>query len=94
MIEARIKISKAMLMTAWHFRFKVHLSGYKAEIDTEHLEIFTMLEVGCCVGIALTGGGFILKEHSGGDPALDIGVHILDLTLWFMGNPEPVAVTA
>ena len=34
-----------------------------------------------------------MKEHSGGEPCIDIGVHILDLTLWFMGNPEPVAVS-
>jgi predicted dehydrogenase len=37
--------------------------------------------------------GFILKEHSGGGPTVDIGVHILDLTLWFMGNPKAVSVT-
>ena len=37
--------------------------------------------------------GFIQKKHSGGGPCIDIGVHILDLTLWMMGNPKPVAVT-
>jgi predicted dehydrogenase len=36
---------------------------------------------------------FIQKRHSGGGPCIDIGVHILDLTLWLMGNPQPVAVT-
>ena len=35
--------------------------------------------------------GFILKKHCGGGPCIDIGVHILDLTLWFMGNPKPVS---
>jgi predicted dehydrogenase len=42
---------------------------------------------------APTRPGFIMKEHSSGGPCIDIGVHILDLTLWFMGNPKPVAVT-
>ncbi|MDP7450499.1 MAG: Gfo/Idh/MocA family oxidoreductase, partial [Candidatus Latescibacteria bacterium] len=42
---------------------------------------------------APTRAGFIQKKHSGGGPCIDIGVHILDLTLWFMGNPRPVAVT-
>jgi predicted dehydrogenase len=37
--------------------------------------------------------GFILKKHSGGGPGIDIGVHILDLTLWMMGHPKPVTVT-
>ena len=36
---------------------------------------------------------FIEKKHSGGGPCIDIGVHILDLTLWLMGNPRPVAVS-
>jgi len=34
-----------------------------------------------------------MKKHSGGGPCIDIGVHILDLTLWMMGNPKPVAVS-
>jgi predicted dehydrogenase len=34
-----------------------------------------------------------MKKHSSGGPCIDIGVHILDLTLWFMGNPRPVAVS-
>ena len=35
-----------------------------------------------------TRPGFLLKKHSGGGATIDIGVHILDLTLWFMGNPK------
>jgi predicted dehydrogenase len=42
---------------------------------------------------APTRPGFILKEHSGGGPCIDIGVHILDLTLWMMGHPKPVTVS-
>lgn len=37
---------------------------------------------------------FIDKNISGGGPTIDIGVHILDLTLHLMGHPEPVSVTA
>jgi predicted dehydrogenase len=39
-------------------------------------------------------GAFTSKELSVGGPVFDIGVHILDLTLWLMGFPEPVAVSA
>ncbi|MCM8769080.1 MAG: Gfo/Idh/MocA family oxidoreductase [Candidatus Omnitrophica bacterium] len=35
---------------------------------------------------------FIKKELSGGGPLLDIGVHILDLTYWFMGCPKVASV--
>ena len=34
-------------------------------------------------------GVFIDKAKQGGGPLIDIGVHILDLTLWLMGHPEP-----
>ncbi len=34
-------------------------------------------------------GVFIDKSKQGGGPLIDIGVHILDLTLWFMGHPRP-----
>jgi len=38
-------------------------------------------------------GLFTQKDKQGGGPLIDIGVHILDLTLWLMGHPEPVSVT-
>ena len=38
-------------------------------------------------------GLFTQKDKQGGGPLIDIGVHILDLTLWLMGYPEPVSVT-
>lgn len=34
-------------------------------------------------------GVFIDKAKQGGGPLIDIGVHMLDLTLWFMGHPKP-----
>lgn len=38
-------------------------------------------------------GVFIDKEKQGGGPLIDIGVHILDLTLFMMGYPKPVVAT-
>lgn len=38
-------------------------------------------------------GVFIDKEQQGGGPLIDIGVHILDFTLYLMGYPKPVSVT-
>jgi predicted dehydrogenase len=34
-------------------------------------------------------GVFTQKHLQGGGPLIDIGVHILDLTLWLMGHPKP-----
>jgi predicted dehydrogenase len=44
-------------------------------------------------GIPGWGTWFTQKEHSGGGPLIDIGVHMLDLALHLMGNPKPVAVS-
>ena len=37
-------------------------------------------------------GVFTDKSKNGGGPMIDIGVHALDLALWFLGHPEPVSV--
>lgn len=44
-------------------------------------------------GIPGKGGWFTTKAQSGGGPLIDLGVHMIDLTMWLMGNPKPVAVT-
>jgi len=36
---------------------------------------------------------FYQKATSGGGALIDIGVHVLDLTMWLMGHPQPVAVS-
>lgn len=38
-------------------------------------------------------GVFTQKDLQGGGPLIDIGVHILDLTLYLMGHPKPVSVS-
>ena len=44
-------------------------------------------------GIPGKGGWFTTKEQSGGGPLIDLGVHMIDLALWLMGNPKAVAVS-
>lgn len=38
------------------------------------------------------GGWFGDKERSGGGPLIDLGVHVIDMTRYLMGNPRPVSV--
>lgn len=40
------------------------------------------------------GGWFANKKLSGGGPIIDLGVHVIDLTRYLMGNPKPVSVYA
>ena len=44
-------------------------------------------------GMPRFGGWFGIKEMSGGGPLIDLGVHRLDLALWLMGYPDPIAVS-
>lgn len=44
-------------------------------------------------GIPGKGGWFTTKAMSGGGPLIDLGVHIIDLTMYLMGNPRPVSVS-
>ncbi len=93
MIAARDRSGK-MLMTAQHFRFRGSSKAMKAEIETGALgDIYHARSWMLRRAAAPTRPGFILRKHSGGGSCIDIGVHILDLTLWFMGNPRPVAVS-
>lgn len=45
-------------------------------------------------GIPGLGSWFTTKAVSGGGALIDIGVHILDLTHYLMGQPKPVAISA
>jgi predicted dehydrogenase len=93
MIAAR-DASGQMLMTAQHFRFRGSSKALKAEIDGGALgDIYHARSWMLRRAAAPTRPGFIMKKHSSGGPCIDIGVHILDLTLWMMGNPKPAAVT-
>ena len=38
------------------------------------------------------GGWFGEKELSGGGPLIDLGVHVIDLAKYLMGNPRPISV--
>ena len=93
MIAARDKSGKT-LMTAQHFRFTPEARALKAEVETGvlgdiyHARAWMLRRQACPVR-----DSFLEKQHSGGGPCIDIGVHILDLTLWMMGNPKPVTVS-
>lgn len=93
MIAARDRAGK-LLMTAQHFRFKGSAQAMKAEIgtgalgDVYHARAWMLRRSGLPLSPT-----FLYKANSGGGPCIDIGVHILDLTLWLMGHPKPVAVS-
>ncbi len=91
-VEGMIKASKQAgkkLMAAQHQRFRKEAVAVKKMIDNG---VFG--EIYYAIAYALRRRGiptrdtFIKKALSGGGPMFDIGVHILDLTYWFMGCPK------
>ena len=44
-------------------------------------------------GIPGWGGWFTDKAQAGGGPLIDLGVHIIDLAMYLMGNAKPVTVS-
>jgi len=93
MIAARDKSGK-LLMTAQHMRFNAQNLAVKAEIDKGVLGNIYHGRAWYLRRDQLPARpGFIYKKNAGGGPCIDIGVHVLDLSLWLMGNPKPVSVS-
>ncbi len=94
MADAAAKSGK-VLMAMRNNRFRQASKFAKRFIEDGHMgEIYT----GRCGwirrrGIPGKGGWFTTKELSGGGPLIDLGVHMIDLAIWFMGDPRAVAVT-
>ncbi len=86
--------SGKVLMVMRNNRFNPASQFMKKYVDAGHMgEIYT----GRCGwirrrGIPGRGGWFTTKELSGGGPLIDLGVHLIDVVIWLMGNPKPVAV--
>ncbi len=94
MIEAGKK-AKKLFMVGQTLRFTKGAAQMKAWVDGGELgEVY----FGKAQYLRVRGVpgrlGFVTKELSEGGPIYDIGVHVLDLTLYLMGFPEPVSVSA
>src|SRR5580700_6542845 len=89
MVEAAKK-SKKILQIGFNGRFSPNNQTLKRFIDAGELgDIYWARAQSLRVRGIPGWGVFIDKEKQGGGPLIDIGVHILDLTLWLMGHPKP-----
>jgi predicted dehydrogenase len=94
MVAASKKAGK-LFMTAFNNRFRGDTQLLKKFIQDGELGDIYFAKTGWIrrKGIPGFGSWFTTKSKSGGGPLIDIGVHVLDLTLWLMGNPKAVSVT-
>ncbi len=94
---AMIKASKSArkkLMVAQHMRFEARAQKLKEVIVSGAVgEIYTA-ETKWLRRRGIPGWGkFHIAKESLGGPLIDIGVHMMDLCVWLMGCPKPIAAS-
>lgn len=89
MVEAA-KRNHKKLQVGFMTRFQATSQALKRFIDAGEMgEIYFARAVAMRRRGIPGWGVFTQKDKQGGGPLIDIGVHILDLTLWLMGHPKP-----
>lgn len=88
------KESGKVLQVALQLRFGGNARYVQQFIDAGHMGDIYYARAQALRRRGVPGWGvFINKDLQGGGPLIDIGVHILDLTLSLMGYPKPVSVS-
>jgi predicted dehydrogenase len=83
------------LMAAQNWRWDAGSRAIRRIVDTGDLGEIYYAEATAMRRMGIpTWGVFHRREMSHGGALLDVGVHMLDLAVWLMGNPEPVRVSA
>ncbi|MBM7579634.1 Gfo/Idh/MocA family protein [Jeotgalibacillus terrae] len=95
MIVRAQRRSGKVAMVGHQMRWQWHIQQAKQQIEKGALGHIYHAKAGWYrrKGIPGWGSWFTQKSESGGGPLIDIGVHMLDLSLFLMGNPKPVTVT-
>ena len=87
--------SKGILQVGLQFRFAGPVRFMRAYIDEGHMgDVYYARAQALRRRRVPTWGVFTNNDLQGGGPLIDIGVHILDMTLHLMGHPKPVSAAA
>ncbi|MBI2761876.1 MAG: Gfo/Idh/MocA family oxidoreductase [Chloroflexi bacterium] len=82
------------LMAAQNFRWAPGSLAIKGAVDRGEIGHVYYSEATALRRLGIPSwGDFHRSELSAGGPLLDIGVHMLDLALWLMGNPRATRVS-
>lgn len=94
-LAAAVHASDRIFMLALNNRFRVEIQAMKRIIDAGTLGEIYYARTGWVRRrwAGIVRGWFMDKEKAGGGPLIDLGVHMLDLTLWLMGNRKAVRVS-
>ncbi|WNB90773.1 Gfo/Idh/MocA family oxidoreductase [Bacillus sp. NEB1478] len=93
MVEAE-KRSGKVLSIAYHYRFMKESQAAKRVMEAGEVGNPLVVRVQALRRRKVPGWGvFTNKELQGGGSLIDYGCHLLDLTLWLLGNPKVVEVS-
>jgi predicted dehydrogenase len=93
---ATAKATGKILMISFNHRQRSDVQYIKQQIDSGRLgriyyaKAYWMRRA----GIPGINSWFVNKGMAGGGPLIDLGVHMLDITMFLMGEPTPVSVNA
>ncbi|MDR4887428.1 Gfo/Idh/MocA family oxidoreductase [Fredinandcohnia sp. QZ13] len=92
MIEAADRAGK-VLAIAYHYRFLKDSQAAKKLVLEDEIGEPIVARVKALRRRKVPGWGvFTKKDLQGGGTLIDWGCHFLDLSLWLLGNPEPIEV--
>ena len=82
------------LMIALNNRFRTETQILKKLVEQDVLGEIYYARTGWLRRSGIPGPGtwFTRKSQAGGGPLIDLGVHMIDLARWLMGNPRPASV--
>jgi len=88
------RASDRVVMVSHQMRWESVPMQIKAQVERGELGRIYTAKTGWFRRKGIPGWGtwFTRSDQSGGGPLIDIGVHMLDLALYLMGNPKPVSV--
>ncbi len=98
-VQARDMVAAARrndryLMIALNNRFRSEAQILKKLVEQDVLGEIYYAKTGWLRRSGIPGAGtwFTRKAQAGGGPLIDLGVHMIDLARWLMGNPQPASV--
>ncbi len=92
---AAAEAAKRHLMAAQNWRWDAGSTAIRRIVDTGEMGEIYYAEATALRRMGIpTWGVFHQSQLSHGGALLDVGVHMLDLAVWLMGNPEPTRVSA
>lgn len=95
MVRAAIKANR-VLKVVFNHRVRGDIQVLKQAIDEGKIGDIYYAKASWMRRHGIPGAGtwFVSKEMAGGGPLIDLGVHVLDMALYLLGEPEVLSVNA